>query len=108
VVDPETNGVSVKSLTCVQEVNDWNADQVTGWPDRFSVVFLSSEANAGIRIIFTLKSSIFWVATPYSLEEVHLRSSETSVNFFRTTRRHIPEDITLRSHHCENHKSDTS
>jgi hypothetical protein len=29
-------------------------------------------------------------------------SSETSVNFQRTTRRYIPEDITLHAHLCEN------
>jgi hypothetical protein len=32
-------------------------------------------------------------------------SSETSVNFQRTTRRYIPEDSTLHNHRCENLKS---
>jgi hypothetical protein len=30
--------------------------------------------------------------------------SETSVDFQRTTRRYIPEDITLHNHRCENLK----
>jgi hypothetical protein len=32
-------------------------------------------------------------------------SSETSVDFQRTTRRYIPEDVTLHNHRCENRKS---
>jgi hypothetical protein len=32
-------------------------------------------------------------------------SSETSVDFHRTTRRYIPEDRTLHKHGCENLKS---
>jgi hypothetical protein len=32
-------------------------------------------------------------------------SSETSVDFHRTTRRYIPEDRTLYNHGCENLKS---
>jgi hypothetical protein len=31
-----------------------------------------------------------------------VRSSETPVNFYQTTPRHIPEDNTLHSHLCEN------
>jgi hypothetical protein len=34
-------------------------------------------------------------------------SSETSVDFQRTTRRYIPEDGTLHNHHCENLKTYT-
>jgi hypothetical protein len=34
-------------------------------------------------------------------------SSETSVDFQRTTRRYIPEDDTLHNHRYENLKSDT-
>jgi hypothetical protein len=34
-------------------------------------------------------------------------SSETSVDFQRTTRRYIPEDSTLHNHRCENLKSYT-
>jgi hypothetical protein len=32
-------------------------------------------------------------------------SSETSVDFQRTTRRYIPEDRTLQTHRCENLKT---
>jgi hypothetical protein len=32
-------------------------------------------------------------------------SSETTVEFQRTTRRYIPEDSTLHNHRCENLKS---
>jgi hypothetical protein len=31
--------------------------------------------------------------------------SETSVNFYRTTRRRTPEDCVVRIHHCENLRS---
>jgi hypothetical protein len=34
-----------------------------------------------------------------------IRSSETSVDFQRTTGRYIPEDSTLHSHRCEHFKS---
>jgi hypothetical protein len=34
-----------------------------------------------------------------------LRSSETSVEFQRSTRRYIPEDRALHNHHCESLKS---
>jgi hypothetical protein len=34
-------------------------------------------------------------------------SSETSVDFQRTTRRYIPEDRTLHEHRCENRRSYT-
>jgi hypothetical protein len=37
------------------------------------------------------------------MEAVH--SFETSVNFYRNTRRHIPEDCTRHSHRCENLRS---
>jgi hypothetical protein len=35
-------------------------------------------------------------------------SSETSVNFYRITIRHVPEDYTLHRDRCENHKSLTA
>jgi hypothetical protein len=34
-----------------------------------------------------------------------VRSSETSVTFYQTTRRHNPEDSTFHSNHSENLKS---
>jgi hypothetical protein len=34
-----------------------------------------------------------------------IRPTETSVNFFRTTRSYMPDDRTLHSHRCENLKS---
>jgi hypothetical protein len=34
-----------------------------------------------------------------------VRSSETLVNVYRTTRRHTPEDSTLYIHYFENHSS---
>jgi hypothetical protein len=48
-----------------------------------------------------VKSSFFWVATPKSPVKASLKmkatcSSETSVDFQRTTRRYIPEDRPLR------------
>jgi hypothetical protein len=48
-----------------------------------------------------------WFAEPISstLKMEAISSSETSVEFQRTTRRHIPEDATLQNHGCENLKS---
>jgi hypothetical protein len=40
-----------------------------------------------------------------ALKTEAVRSSGTSINFYQTTRRNIPEDGTLRSCHCENFKS---
>jgi hypothetical protein len=40
--------------------------------------------------------------------DVTLCSLVTSVNFYRTTRRHIPEDSTVHSHLCDNHKPNAS
>jgi len=34
-----------------------------------------------------------------------VRSSETSVSYHNTTRRHNPEDLVLKHHRRENHKS---
>jgi hypothetical protein len=41
----------------------------------------------------------------YMKKKKELYSSETSVDFQRTTRRYIPEDSTLHNHRCENLKS---
>jgi hypothetical protein len=59
--------------------------------------------------------AVFWDVTPCSLLEVYRRfialtmdaagTSETSVNFYRTTRRYNPEDNHRHTHRCENLKS---
>jgi hypothetical protein len=59
--------------------------------------------------------AVFWVVVPYSLIEVYRRfialmmeavsTSETSVNFYQTTRRYNPEDSYLHSRRHENLKS---
>jgi hypothetical protein len=41
--------------------------------------------------------SVCWLAYSLTVEVETLSSSETSVNFCRTTRRYMPEDITLQS-----------
>jgi hypothetical protein len=41
----------------------------------------------------------------YTLKMETICSSETSVDFERTTRRYIPDDSTLHNHRCENLKS---
>jgi hypothetical protein len=51
---------------------------------------------------FTLVSIL---AYSYNLKIEAIRSSETSVDFQRTTRRYIPEYSTLHNHRCENLKS---
>jgi hypothetical protein len=73
-----------------------------------------------------MKMAVFWVVEPCSLVEIYVsedlsasiiiiiiitlmmvaaRSSETLVNFYRTTRRYNPEDSHLRTNHRENLKS---
>jgi hypothetical protein len=72
-----------------------------------------------------MKSAVFWVVAPCSLEEVNqrfrglaasiiraialmmeaARTSETLVNFYQTTRCYNPEDSTLHTHRRENLKS---
>jgi protein subunit release factor A len=63
--------------------------------------------------------AVFWVVAPCNLVDVYQRfrsacylhnqgdesSSETSVNFYQTTRRYNPEDSRLQTHRCENLKS---
>jgi hypothetical protein len=39
-----------------------------------------------------------------TLKTEAILSSETSENFYRTTRRHIPKEVTLHTHRCENLK----
>jgi hypothetical protein len=51
---------------------------------------------------FTLASCLPYFST---LKMEATCSSETSVNFQRTTRRYISEDSTLHNHRCENLKS---
>jgi hypothetical protein len=54
-----------------------------------------------------MKSTIFWDITTCSPLKVKLEatySSETSVDFQRTTQRIYPEDSTLHNHRCENLK----
>jgi hypothetical protein len=40
----------------------------------------------------------------FTLKMEAVFASETSVNIYQTTRRHIPEDSTLHSHCCENNQ----
>jgi hypothetical protein len=60
--------------------------------------------------------AVFWVVAPCSLVEVYqralialmmeaVRTSETFVNFYQTTRRYNPEDNHLQSHRRENLRS---
>jgi hypothetical protein len=51
-----------------------------------------------------MKSTLFWNVTPCSPVET-VYSSEMLVDFYRTTRRYIPEDSTLHNHRCENLRS---
>jgi hypothetical protein len=45
-----------------------------------------------------MKMAVFWIVAPYSLITLMMKAasiSETSVNFYQTTRRHNPEDSHL-------------
>jgi hypothetical protein len=58
----------------------------------------------------SMKMAVFWVVEPCSLIAMALmmeaaRTSETMVNFYKTTRRYNPEDSHLRTHRRENLKS---
>jgi hypothetical protein len=60
--------------------------------------FCHLKYNAVLSVYFTLIS-----CSAYStLKMEEICSSETSVDFQRTTRRYIPEDGTLHNHLCEN------
>jgi hypothetical protein len=62
-----------------------------------------------------MKITVFWDVAPCSLVEVIIRAialmmdaastSETSVNFYQTTQRNIPEDSHLYTRRRENLKS---
>jgi hypothetical protein len=59
-----------------------------------------------------MKMAVFWDVAPGCLVEVRDRlmmetvgTSETSVNFYQTTRRNIPEDSHLHTRRRENLKS---
>jgi hypothetical protein len=57
-----------------------------------------------------MKMAVCWVVVPRSLVEIDLMmeatsTSETSVNFYETTRRYNPEDSHLHTRRRENLKS---
>jgi hypothetical protein len=62
--------------------------------------------------------AVFWVVAPYSLAEVYRRlrgaclrhksASETSINYYQTTRRNKSEDSHLQTQRRENLKSHIS
>jgi hypothetical protein len=65
-----------------------------------------------------MKMAVFWVVEPCSLVEVYRRyrgaialimeaasTSETSLNFYQTTRRYNPKDSHLHIRRCENLRS---
>jgi hypothetical protein len=48
-----------------------------------------------------LKMAVFWVVALVALMTEAAKTSETSVNFYQTTRRYNPEDSHLRTHSRE-------
>jgi hypothetical protein len=54
-----------------------------------------------------MKMAVFWIVAPamIALMMETVRTSETLVNFYQTTRRYNPEDSHLRTHRRENLKS---
>jgi hypothetical protein len=48
------------------------------------------------------ENAVFWDVTPCRSCELNRSSSETSIQFTRSTRHHIPEDFTPHSHRREN------
>jgi hypothetical protein len=67
-----------------------------------SAELLNINMRFEVLTVVNVKILVFWDVTPCSPVVVHRRFGRTSVNFFQTTRRHIPEDGTLYSHRCEN------
>jgi hypothetical protein len=58
-----------------------------------------------LHLLATCLILVSWLAYTSALNMVATCSSETSVDFGRTTRRNIPGDRTLHGHRCENFKS---
>jgi hypothetical protein len=52
-----------------------------------------------------LKMAVFWTVAPIALMLEAASTSETSVNFYQTTRRNNPEESHLHTRRCENLKS---
>jgi hypothetical protein len=51
------------------------------------------------------QADLYWFLAQFNFSTLKMEaifSSETSVDFQRTTRRYIPEDGTLHNHRCEN------
>jgi hypothetical protein len=61
----------------------------------------TKQKQAFIASCFLIPTSLSFSLT---LKMEAVRSSETSLNFYRSTRHHIPEDSTLRNHRCKNIK----
>jgi hypothetical protein len=53
-------------------------------------------------VLATYFSLIYCLAFSFTLKTEAICSSETYVNFQRTTRNYIPEDNALHNHRCEN------
>jgi hypothetical protein len=51
------------------------------------------------------RALVYFLAYSSTLKKEAICSSETSVEFERTTQRYIPEDSTAHNHRCDNLKS---
>jgi hypothetical protein len=64
------------------------------------ILFITTAVKTSNPTLLFLAQLIF-----FDPEDEEICSSETSVDFQRTTRRYIPEDSTLHNYRCENLKS---
>jgi hypothetical protein len=85
---------------------------------KVSFYFINTNQNYLRQTTYSIKMTVFWDVAPCSLAEVYslfrgvfdeialmmeaVRTSETSANFYQTTRRNIPEDSHLHTRCREN------
>jgi hypothetical protein len=80
--------VNLRFGRCHLHLQDWRMNQARNLRENFATCFYAAFCSAHF----------------YTLKMEAKSSSETSVDFQRTTRRYIPEHRTLHNHRCENLK----
>jgi hypothetical protein len=104
VVRLKSTDVSEQPL-CLTPNSLWFLDWLIlcPWRQRWYVPPKRLLSFNGLHGVISQKTELFIMAdvrTSNPTAAVHF--SETSVNVYRTTRRHTPEDSTIDIHHCEN------
>jgi hypothetical protein len=100
-------------ILCISSFNILSLDAVSYEVDKLSLNNSESVIiHVGFEVLTAVstKMAVFWVVAPCSVVEVNqrfialmmeaARISETSVNFYQTTRRYNPEDSHLCNYSC--------